>query len=85
MRSESARKNRVIVCEELNHVWDQSEINEFLRLWDEGYTVHQIASFFKRKPKEVALLLINTFTEYRLRQLIGYQWGEKPARQGRQQ
>lgn len=83
MQAESARKNRVIVCEELNHIWDQSEIDEFLRLWEEGYTVHQIASYFKRQPKEVALLLINTFSEYRLRRLIGYQWGEKPCRSKR--
>jgi hypothetical protein len=83
MQAEAARKNRVIVCEELNHIWDQSEIDEFLRLWEEGYTVHQIAAYFKRQTKEVALLLINTFSEYRLRQLIGFRWGEKSNRSKR--
>lgn len=80
MQSEATRRNIVIVCEELDHVWDESDIDEFLRLWEEDYTVHQIASYFKRQPKEVALLLINTFTEQRLRKLIGFQWGEKRTR-----
>lgn len=54
-----ARKNRVIVLEELNFVWDEEELTDLTFLWTEGRDIIDISDYFKRDPDEVMLALIH--------------------------
>jgi hypothetical protein len=47
------RRNRVIVLEEMNFLWDEDDLIKLAK-WDAGgYDLFQIAEFFKRDPDEV--------------------------------
>jgi hypothetical protein len=55
-----ARKNRVIVLEEMNFVWDEPELEEMAQMWESGSSVFQIAKHFNgRDPDEVFLALFH--------------------------
>lgn len=48
-----ARRNRVIVLEDMNFVWDENELIKIAK-WDaSGYDLFQIGEFLKRDPDEV--------------------------------
>jgi hypothetical protein len=53
-----ARKNKVIVCEELNFYWDEPELEKLQRFWSRGLSTEKIAEHFKRDPDEVLIALI---------------------------
>jgi hypothetical protein len=55
-----ARKNRVIVLEEMNFVWDKPELEEMAQMWESGSSVFSIAEHFKREdPDEVVLAIMH--------------------------
>ncbi|MEH7392430.1 hypothetical protein [Bacillus sp. JJ1474] len=56
---QKSRKKRVIVCEELNFVWDAPELKEIARLWEQSADVRLIANRFDRDPDEVLFALIH--------------------------
>ncbi|MFB9326975.1 helix-turn-helix domain containing protein [Paenibacillus aurantiacus] len=53
------RINTYIACEDLNHVWDESEVIAFDQMWCEGLCIYEIAEAFQRDPDEVAILAID--------------------------
>lgn len=53
------RKKRVIVLEEMDFVWCQSELNEVSRMWREGCSVQSIGEVLERDPDEVLLAIIH--------------------------
>jgi hypothetical protein len=55
----SARKNRVVVCEDMDFVWDQPELRELTTMWTRGTSVEIIARRFERDPDEVLIALIH--------------------------
>ncbi|MFE8697948.1 hypothetical protein ACFYKT_16525 [Cytobacillus sp. FJAT-53684] len=54
-----SRKKRVIVCEEMNFVWDEPELIYITEMWSEGADVRLIANRFDRDPDEVLFALIH--------------------------
>ncbi|MEH7342728.1 hypothetical protein V7122_02390 [Bacillus sp. JJ1532] len=59
----NSRKNRIIVCENLNYFWDEEELFDISSMWHEGNTVEEIAEYFKRDPDEVLIALIHLARE----------------------
>lgn len=53
------RRATYIALEELNFVWDEDEINVFIKLWKEGADFRLIAEHFDRDQDEIALLLMD--------------------------
>lgn len=53
------RKNRVIVLEDLNFVWDEEELFDMKCKWDEGESIMQVSQYFDRDPDEVVIALIH--------------------------
>lgn len=53
------RKKRVIVCEELNFLWDDPELKELAEMWVEGGDVRLIANYFDRDPDEILMALVH--------------------------
>lgn len=54
------RKNRVIVCEDLDFVWDEPELVELAELWNAGASVESMAEHFGREdPDEVLMAIIH--------------------------
>lgn len=48
-----ARRNRVIVLEDMNFIWDEDELIKIAK-WDAaGYDLFQIGEFINRDPDEV--------------------------------
>lgn len=48
-----------MACEELNFVWDKTEIRDFRVMWDEGKSIRQMAEALERDPDEVLILAID--------------------------
>lgn len=74
------RENRIIVCEELNFVWDEPQLTELKRLWSEGYTINQIAKSFRRLRDEIVIALLEVLDEYGKAELFEGRWGVHPRR-----
>lgn len=55
----NARKNRVIVCEELNFLWDEDELFDISCMWNDGLSVMYIADYFKKDTDEILIALIH--------------------------
>ncbi|PEJ46943.1 helix-turn-helix domain containing protein [Bacillus sp. AFS002410] len=53
------RKKVVIVLEELDFTWDESEVKEFVRLWKEDTSIWELAKHFQRPQAELALLIMD--------------------------
>jgi hypothetical protein len=58
-----ARKNRIIVLEEMNFVWDKHQLNELSEMWADGESIEGIAEHFDRDPDEILLALIHIARE----------------------
>jgi hypothetical protein len=54
-----ARKNRVIVCEKLDFLWDEPELEEMVQLWESGVSVWDIIEHFKRHEYETMIALFH--------------------------
>lgn len=49
----------LIACEELNYVWQPEKVREFREMWKGGEDIREIAKYLKRKPEEVAILVMD--------------------------
>ena len=65
MMQQELRRARVeiepvlVACEELNFVWQPEKVRQFRELWREGWDIRDIAKRLKRKPEEVAILVMD--------------------------
>ncbi|WP_433956962.1 helix-turn-helix domain-containing protein [Cytobacillus horneckiae] len=57
------RKNRIVVLEDLNFVWDEPELMELAELWEEEYSVMYISAQLSRDPDEVIIGIIHLARE----------------------
>lgn len=53
------RQNIYVACENFDFVWDERDVVEFDRMWNEGLSLYDIAKVFKRDPDEVAILVMD--------------------------
>jgi hypothetical protein len=65
------RKNRVVVLEDLNFIWDEEELFDITCMWNDGLSVLYIANYFDRDPDEIILALIHLAREERITQRVG--------------
>jgi hypothetical protein len=54
-----ARINRVIVCEDMNFIWDDPELKQIAKMWKQRYSIEGISKYFDRDPDEVLFALIH--------------------------
>jgi hypothetical protein len=73
----SPRKNRIIVLEDLDFVWDSWELKELSQMWEKGIHVVNIAEHFDRDPDEVLLALIHLAREDKIDRREGGLKGEE--------
>jgi hypothetical protein len=66
-----ARKNRIIVLEELNFIWDEEELIDLASQWYEGISVAEMAKYFKRDPDEIVLAVMHLSREGKIGQRKG--------------
>ncbi|WP_433958875.1 hypothetical protein [Cytobacillus horneckiae] len=57
------RKNRIVVLEDLNFVWDEPELMELAELWEQEYSVMYISDQLGRDTDEVIIGLIHLARE----------------------
>lgn len=84
-----ARRNRVIVCEDLNFIWEQSELREIKRMWKMNFSVKYMAEYFDRDPDEILIALIHLAKDDRIQSRIyglkGLKWQKINPQQLKQQ
>ncbi|EIJ79151.1 hypothetical protein PB1_16379 [Bacillus methanolicus PB1] len=73
----SPRKNRTIVLEDLDFVWDSWELQEMVQMWQKGVPVAKIGEHFQRDPDEVLLALIHLAREDKIDRRKGGLKGEE--------
>lgn len=57
------RKNRIVVLEDLNFVWDEPELMELAELWEQEYSIMYISDQLSRDTDEVIIGLIHLARE----------------------
>lgn len=55
----NARTNRVIVLEELNFLWDESELDEIVQMYEQKVSIDNMSNYLKRDSDEVALAIMH--------------------------
>jgi hypothetical protein len=53
------RRNRVIILEDADFIWDEDELEEMITLWNKGVSAKRMGAIFKRDPDDVLLALIH--------------------------
>lgn len=53
------RRQLYIACEDLDFVWSLSELRKFREMWNEGYSIVDIADELDRPQEEVAILILD--------------------------
>lgn len=66
----SPRKNRVVILEDVDFIWDDPELREMSKMWESEVSVKDIATHFKRDADEVLLALIHLARHYRIKSRI---------------
>jgi hypothetical protein len=67
--------NRIIVLEDLNFIWDRSELNELADMWQKGFSIPAMGEYFERDPDEVLLAIIHLAKEEKIMTRIGGGFG----------
>lgn len=49
----------LIACEELNFVWQPEKVRKFREMWAAGEDIREIAKQLRRKPEEIAILVMD--------------------------
>jgi hypothetical protein len=64
------RRNRVIVLEDMNFIWEQSDLREIKKMWKMNLSVKYMADYFDRDPDEILLALIHLAKDDRIKNRI---------------
>lgn len=74
---QAVRKKRVIVCEDLNFLWDEPELEEMAQIWEQGWSPNYMGEYFGRDPDEVIFALIHLGREGKISNRKGGLFGTK--------
>jgi hypothetical protein len=66
----NARLNRVIVLEDMNFIWEQSDLREVKKMWKMNFSIKYMAEYFDRDPDEILLALIHLAKDDRIKSRI---------------
>jgi hypothetical protein len=69
------RKNRVIVCEDLDFLWDEPELVLLEKMWESGASFERITERFGRDPDEIFLALFHLAREDKISKRRGGFYG----------
>jgi len=67
---------KYIACEHYDFEWEPVELERFRRLWKNGEDIRDIAAKLRRKPAEVAFLVIDQADRNKIKARPGACWGE---------
>jgi hypothetical protein len=59
LQPRSPRKNRIVILEDINFIWDEPELKEVRKMWKKGVSVISMAEHFERDPDEVLLAIMH--------------------------
>lgn len=65
-----------IACEQYNFEWVQQDLDRFRALWKSGAHIEDIAAKLKRRPAEVAMLIIDQADQGKIAKRKGGAYGE---------
>jgi len=66
-----------ICCDAYDFRWDKKRyLPEFREMWKEGYSVYEMARYFKRKPEEVLFLIVDQYDMKAIQRRPGGIWGD---------
>jgi len=71
------RQNIYVACEDLDFVWDEKDVKQFDRMWEEGLSLPDIARAFGRDENEVAILAIDRRMKGYIQAREGGVWGRR--------
>lgn len=49
----------IVVCEQLDFLWDWSELRELSQIWEQGLSVSYAATYFERPVAEIMLAIMH--------------------------
>lgn len=75
------RRNIYIALEDMDFTWNEDEVLEFDRMWNEGLSLYDIARAFDRDPDEVALLVMDRVRSGYIRKRKNGIWGRRKHEQ----
>jgi hypothetical protein len=52
-------KESYVCCEDFNFLWCKTYIDRFKEMWSEGWSLLDIADYFKRKQQDVLFLIVD--------------------------
>lgn len=55
----SPKRKTYIACETIDFLWNEKDVEEFVRLWNNGVDVRKLKRRYRRNPDEVALLIFD--------------------------
>lgn len=64
------RRNRIIVLEDMNFIWEQSDLREVKKMWEMNFSIIYMAEYFDRDPDEILLALIHLAKDDRIKSRI---------------
>lgn len=73
--SDKCRMNVYIACENMNFLWDFSEVEKFGEMWRSGIPIDHIAKNLGRSEDEVALLAMDRAKKRRIKPRKGGVYG----------
>lgn len=65
------RRNRVIVLENLNFIFDESEIREIKKMWELDLSINYMSEYLERDSDEIVLAIMHLAREERITQRRG--------------
>jgi hypothetical protein len=74
------RQNIYLACENLDFVWDERDVVAFDHMWNEGFSIWDIAKAFDRDPDEVVILAIDRVKRGNIQKRKGGVWGRRMPR-----
>lgn len=58
-RGKKERRNIYTALEDINFLWDEDQLPDVRYLWNQGLPLGDMAKYFKRKPIEVFVLVLD--------------------------
>jgi len=78
------RQNIYVACEDMDFVWDERDVCEIDRMWNEGLCLWDIARSFDRDPDEVAILVIDRTKQGFMKARPGGAYGRRRISDGKE-
>jgi hypothetical protein len=75
-----SRREIIIALENLDFVWDSRQVNEFIKQWESGISIQNIAKYFERTQEECACLIMHLSLQDDIKNRKGGVFGDEERR-----